>query len=257
MGSGFMLLYMTKDNFAEVEDDAFFVTFEGLDKSGKSTALDFVDNHDLFGDALYTTEPYDDSWAGKIVRAMLGDGQISDPDDEEEELVNKLLEGEDISTFEIFHMFMVDHYKHIEERVLPQLRGENEGIPMVVSDRYVHSRYAYQAESLDGHFDEIDTLSWIRDVQEGHEGHLHPDLTVFIDISIEEFAERKSQDDNEAEEIFEKADFQNNVRENYHRLAEEDDSIVIVDGEQPPEEVGRECVELILEYAPDELVENF
>lgn len=178
------------------------VTIEGIDKAGKTTAVDAL--HENFEDPVLTTEPYEESWTGEWVR--------------------EVLQGKrDADEFATFSMFLADHLNHVEDLIGPSLE---EG-KLVICDRYMDSRYAYQQEALKNVVED-DTLGWIQKLQEGeYTTTIVPDLTILLDITVEESFRRKGED---PAEKFETREFLETVRENYLELAENNDRFVIIDG---------------------------
>lgn len=201
--------------------NSLFVTIEGIDKSGKTTVINNLKNE--FPDALYTTEPDDTTWTGKSVRRAIKAESGTHP-------------------LSVFHFFMADHYNHIEDKVKPALEKEQ----MVICDRYIDSRYAYQQSSVDEYI-EGDTLAWLKKVQEKPTSTITPDLTIILDISPEESLSRMELSERELE-VFEKKEFLEKVRENYLSLAEKGDRYVVVDGEREPDVVSKEVIETIQSY---------
>lgn len=178
------------------------VTIEGIDKSGKTTAVEAL--HENFDDPVITTEPYEESWTGRWVRDVLQGEREADE-------------------FATFSMFLADHLNHVEELVGPSLEDGK----LVICDRYIDSRYAYQQEVLEKVV-EGDTLSWIQKLQQGkYTTTLLPDLTILLDITVEESFRRKGEDPSER---FETREFLKKVRENYLELAKNNDRFVIIDG---------------------------
>lgn len=195
-----------------------FITIEGIDKAGKSSLIERLT--DRYDDTVLTTEPNDDHWLGKNVRrAISGD--------------------EPVPPLTTFHLFVADHHYHVENVVKPAL---DEG-QMVICDRYVDSRYVYQQEAIDGHLGGEDVLEWIRGVQETPDSTVLPDLTILIDITVEESARRQGSEDGE---IFENEEFLRVVRQNYLELAEMyPERFVVIDGEQSKEAVAQEAFDAI------------
>ena len=78
-------------------------------------------------------------------------------------------------------MFAADRLDHIEAEIAPLLE---EGV-CVISDRYYHSSVAYQALGAN---DMPAAISWIRSLNQ----HARkPDLTIVLDVSAEQAAERR------------------------------------------------------------------
>jgi dTMP kinase len=195
------------------------VTIEGIDGAGKGTVLRAL--RDQFPEAVFTTEPNETNRIGDVTRWAL--------------------QSDDISGLAMFHLFLADHHQHVKEIVEPALA---EG-KIVISDRYIDSRFAYQPISLQDAIPgtENDVRAWVHAVQETPKSIVVPDSTLLLDISVEESFLRKKQD---TKERFEKVDFLTETRENYLRLAEEyGPRYTVIDGERSPETVARECINAV------------
>ena len=202
-----------------------FVTLEGLDGSGKSSVLEAIT--DRYGGAVTTSEPSDYEY-GQLVRRNLSD-EDSDP------IVD-------------FYLFMADRRDHIEQRVRPA----DESGKLVVSDRYADSTRAYQPVALAGESDDKPFDSpWEAKLfieQTMAHWNYEPDLTLYIDISVDTALERAAGD-----EKYEKRQFLEKVRENYEALADAEERIVRIDGERSKEAVATSALGKLDVVAPDRL----
>ena len=188
-----------------------FVTLEGIDGAGKTTVVDAL--RDEFDDATFTREPTR-SWLGEAVERAVSD-ENSEP------------------LTDLF-LFAADHADHLRRVIRPALEEDR----LVVCDRYVDSRYAYQGATLSDRFD--DALDWVRGVHEPWT--VYPDLTLLLDVPVETALERK-----DAEDKYERADFLRDVAANYRRLADEEDRFVVVDASRDADAVAETCVEAVRE----------
>ena len=200
-----------------------FVTLEGLDGSGKSSVLEAIT--DRYGGAVTTSEPSDYEY-GQLVRRNLSD-EDSDP------IVD-------------FYLFMADRRDHIEQRVRPA----DESGKLVVSDRYADSTRAYQPVALAGESGPFDSPWEAKLFIEQTMAHWNyePDLTLYIDISVDTALERAAGD-----EKYEKRQFLEKVRENYEALADAEERIVRIDGERSKETVATSALGKLDVVAPDRL----
>ena len=192
------------------------ITLEGLDGSGKTTVWEAL--HGVYPDAVFTREPTN-SWYGDAVYRSIEDDD-ADP------------------VAELF-LYTADHADHLSRTIRPAL-DENR---LVISDRYVDSRYAYQGAALSGIVPR--PVEYVRGV------HLpwtrEPDLTLYLDVDPTTGASRSG-----ATNKFEQTDYLAAVRENYERLVEADPGrFVRVDATRPPEDVI-ETVETVIAAALDE-----
>jgi dTMP kinase len=179
-----------------------FITFEGIEGSGKSTQARLLAEH-LGPDVLLTQEPGGTSLGRGIRRLLL------DPRDEAVDPTAELL------------LYFADRAQHLAERVRPALAAGR----TVISDRYVDSSMAYQGYGRGLSLEAIRTLAAVAT------GGLSPELTVFLDVPVEtglsRIARRGGVDRLEAEV----REFHERVLEGYRRLIAADPRrFVRVDG---------------------------
>lgn len=173
------------------------VTLEGLDGCGKSTAVESLRTH--FPDAVFTCEPTD-SWYGAAVARSVADGN-ADP------------------LAELF-LYCADHADHLDRTIKPALDHDK----LVISDRYVDSRIAYQSVTLSDRLD--DAFAYVRDLHEPIS--ITPDLTCYLDVSVETALERSGESTK-----FERRPILETVTERYHRLIDaEPGRFVVIDAER-------------------------
>lgn len=133
-------------------------------------------------------------------------------------------------------LFIADHAAHLREVVRPALSDGR----LVISDRYLDSRYAYQQVTLDGVLN--DPLSWIERVHAGWT--VIPDLTILLAVPVK-VALQRTGDRGEGEH-FEQETVLVRVQEHYIRLAERDPSrFIILDGTLPADHIIRVASETI------------
>ena len=179
------------------------VSIEGIDGSGKTSVVERLAEEN---EGIETTAEPSTLWTGGQVRRALATST------------------EDVHDIVTFFLFMADRKQHIEEEVLPWM---HEG-KVVVSDRYVDSTRAYQPEMLKEHIEWAD--AWIDMVMEPWT--LEPDLTIFLDVSVDTAMDRLSGD-----ETFEERETLEAVRDRYWDIIEDATMrqsgrhIAVVDGE--------------------------
>ncbi len=182
------------------------ITIEGIDGCGKSSlheALTFRLN-DL--SPVMTREP-GATWIGDQVRRAIA--EQADP------IAEALL-------------FVADHAAHLREVVRPALAEGR----LVISDRYIDSRFAYQAVSLSGCIP--DPLGWLSSVHNGWT--IIPDLTFLLVLPVETALNRTQK--RGSAEHFEKAEVLLQVQNNYlNRARAEPGRFVILDGALSPETI--------------------
>ncbi|MCV2402859.1 dTMP kinase [Marinomonas sp. C2222] len=181
-----------------------FISLEGGEGSGKTTAINFIqewlESHDI--PYLMTREPGGTPLAEEIRQLVLAS---------RDEKVN--------DTTELLLVFAA-RAQHLAEKIQPAL---DKGI-WVISDRFLDSSYVYQGKARGGDVSVIDQLSaWVV-------GDNKPDATLLLDISVQQgqqrVAQRKQQDrlDNESIAFHEK------VREGFLERARVDsDRIKVID----------------------------
>ncbi len=200
-----------------------FLTFEGLDFSGKTTQAKLVVEK-------FKSPP---SSSGLLPRAVQfirepGGTRIS------ERLREILLDKKNLELSQMTELllFSASRAQLVEEVILPALqRGET-----VVCDRYYDSTTAYQ-----GHGRGLD-LSTIRRINAAATFGLKPDLTVLVDIPVEEIERRKAV----AGLPFDRMEssgraFYEKVRRGYLEIArDEPGRFVVVDGMKPIQELEQD-----------------
>ncbi len=200
-----------------------FVALEGGEGAGKSTQLRLLEQwltargHDV----VVTREP-GATPAGQRIRALLLDPATGRLAPRAEAM-----------------LYAADRAQHVAEVVVPALgRGA-----VVLTDRYVDSSLAYQGAGRELAVDEVRRLSqWATD-------GLRPDLVVLLDVDPVVGLQRAGDvpDRIEAESL----DFHRRVRAGFLHLAEDDpERYVVVDADQPPEQVLAQVQERLEQCLP-------
>ncbi len=203
-----------------------FISFEGLDFSGKSTQLrllrQYLENKNR--KVKLIREP-----GGTIISEKIRDLLLDKKNDnmcDETELL----------------LFAASRAQLIKEVIVPNLENGY----LVLSDRFHHSSLAYQG------YGRGISVEFIENLMEFVVKDAKPDVTFFIDIPVEEINKRKSLS------LFERGgadrielsrdNFYIKVRNGYLKLFDNDDSIVIIDGLKPIEEIHSEIVDKLNEF---------
>jgi dTMP kinase len=192
-----------------------FITFEGIDGSGKSTQLRMLASDlRLRGlDVLTTMEPGGTPLGRRLREAFL----------ETEEIVSPLAE---------LLLFAADRAQHVNFTIKPALETGK----IVVSDRYADATAAYQGAGRG--FD----AETIKQVIELATDGLKPDLTLFFDVPVEKAIARTNSRTNAGEQKnrmdSETVAFYERVRRAYLKIAEnESQRFVIINGDGAIDEI--------------------
>ncbi|MCY4130890.1 MAG: dTMP kinase [Gammaproteobacteria bacterium] len=196
-----------------------FITFEGIEGSGKSTniawAQEYLRGQDI--EVLLTHEPG---------RTRIG-----------EELRTVLLRTRDDRLMPMTELFLIfaSRMQLLEEVIIPALRRGT----WVLCDRYVDSSIAYQGGGRELGVERVEKL-----VQAMGELYAKPDLTVLLDLPPNMILDRltnRTLDRFESEE----QSFFERIRRTYLDLARNDPRIRVVDATRPLESVQDEIAGLL------------
>lgn len=194
-----------------------FVTFEGIEGSGKTTQITRLATwlEARRYDFVRTVEP-GGTQPGRAIRAILLDPA-----------------NRGLTPQVELHLFLADRAQHITEVVRPALEAGR----LVVCDRYGDSTVAYQ-----GHARGLG-MDVVRALHDAVTGETNPDLTFLFDLAPEAALARARAEQirfRPREMRFEEEEirFHELVREGYRKIARgEPERFVIVDGSLPEEEV--------------------
>lgn len=188
-----------------------FITFEGIDGSGKSTQISKLRERLEKEGAVVKVfrDPGGPEVSEKVREILLSPDYEVDP-------VTELL------------LFSAARSQLMAEKVLPSLE---EGA-VVILDRFYDSTTAYQGYGRQSvSLDEIHKMNTIASHKRA------PDLTIYMQISLQEAKKRMSKEKDRMEQagdlFFEK------VIEGFNEIAEAEDRFVTVDATKPAEQVHR------------------
>lgn len=200
-----------------------FITFEGIDGSGKSTQLRLIagDLRVRGFDVLTTLQPGGTPLGRRLREAFL----------ETEENVHPMAE---------LLLFAADRAQHVNFLIKPALAAGR----IVISDRYSDATAAYQGAGRG--FDEKIIDQVIELATEG----LKPDLTLFFDIPIEKAILRTNSrtDDETIKNRMDRetTEFYDRVRKAYLKIAEkEPPRFRVIDANGSIEEVHAKVSEIV------------
>jgi len=192
-----------------------FVTFEGIDRSGKTTQAGLLVDA-LGGEALGVREP-GGTRAGERVRAILKDPSVS------------------LSPEAEALLFAAARSELVADVILPAL---DEG-KVVVSDRFLDSSLAYQGGARGLGMEDVER------VNDFAVRGLKPDLTFLLELSPEDAAARAGESDRFEEEG---AELQEAVGAAYERLVRSDpERWRRIDATRSPDEVHADVLAAVNE----------
>lgn len=203
-----------------------FITFEGIDGSGKSTQLRLLaDDLRFRGFNVLTTHQPGGTPLGRRLREIFL---------ETEETVAPMAE---------LLLFAADRAQHIEFLIKPALK-ENK---IVISDRYADATVAYQGAGRGF------SPTVIKQVIKLATNGLKPNLTLFFDITVEEAILRTKKRDEMGQQSNrldkENYEFHQRVRDAYHELiAKEPKRFRVIDASRSIEEIHKNALEVLLDY---------
>lgn len=207
-----------------------FITFEGIEGSGKSTQLQRVAAflRERGRTVITTKEPGGTQIADRIRAILLDSKNLIDP-------IAEVL------------LFAASRRQNTMEIIRPAAdRGD-----IVLCDRYTDSTLAYQG------FGRLINLDQLRTLNRWATGDLHPDLTLIFDLPENVGLTRAMQRNSNAtadEGRFEAEDvrFHRRVREGYLALANENTTrYAVIDANGTADEVFQRAREIIAKRIPE------
>ncbi|MGE4169573.1 MAG: dTMP kinase [Candidatus Margulisiibacteriota bacterium] len=187
-----------------------FITFEGIEGSGKTTQIHYLKHHfETLGKTVVTTKEPGGTPMGKLLREMILNPQVQFKHPNTEVL-----------------LFLADRFEHLQTVVKPALEAGS----VVLCDRYCDSTYAYQVGGRGL------SAEWIHAIDAGFV--FKPNKTILLDLPAEDGIQRAKQrallDRFEQEAL----DFHRRVRQAYLDVASrEAERFVLVNGNQTPQAV--------------------
>ena len=200
-----------------------FITFEGIDGSGKSTQLRMLTG-DLRAkglDLIATQEPGGTPLGRRLRETFL----------ETEESVAPIAE---------LLLFAADRAQHVEFLIKPALAEGR----TVISDRYADATFAYQGAGRGFDEETVNQVIYLAT------GGLKPDLTLFFDITVETALNRmiahKGEERIQNRMDLETAEFYDRVRNAYLGIAErEPGRFKIIEANGSVDEIHGKVVEMM------------
>jgi dTMP kinase len=196
-----------------------FISFEGIEGSGKSTQVKLLADYlKSKGHNVLTTEEPGGTKIGLKIRAML-----LAPENHMDSLTELLL-------------YNSSRAQHVREVIYPALIQNT----VVITDRFLDSTIAYQ-----GYARGID-LAIINTLNEIVTSDLKPFVTFLLDMDVEEGLRRNRGAQKEDRLELETIEFHERVRKGYLQIAaEEPNRLKVIDASRGVEEVNRKIIEIL------------
>ncbi len=201
-----------------------FITFEGIDLSGKSTQIRLL-------------KEYFESEKKKVIAVREPGGTVISEKIRDILLDKEHLKMEDLAEF---LLFSASRQQLTKEIILPHPKKNY----VVLCDRYYDSSTAFQ-----GYGGKVD-LKVINSKNKTATGNLIPDITFLIHISIEESIRRKKLMNKNEDRIERKTiSYFNKVTDGYLKIANNDkDRFVVIDGTMPKDEIRNTIIHSVNKF---------
>lgn len=194
-----------------------FITFEGIDGSGKSTQILLLRKYLVVnGHKVVTLREPGGTELSEHIRTVL---------------LNKKLEVSDISELLLFQAARAD----LVERIVKPMLDEDR---IVLSDRFFDSTTAYQ-----GYGRGLDLEIVEKSNQIGSQGVL-PDITFYLKLERNEASQRRGDDEKDRMELS-GDEFYSRVIDGYDKLANKESRFITLDASKEIKEIHDKVVEEI------------
>jgi dTMP kinase len=200
-----------------------FIVFEGLDGSGKSSLMGKLQDELLKRKISFikTREPGGTALGDEIRQLILRtEGQAPTPRTE-------LL------------LYEASRSQHVDCVIVPALKGNQ----WVLCDRYTASSLAFQAGGREISED------WVHRLNDFATNQVYPDLTVLLDLSVEESRKRRFQRSQDQDRMESEADtFHQKVRNAFLKLADRNsDQWLVLDASKSIDTLTVELLSVLIE----------
>lgn len=207
-------------DFKRNEYPGKFVVIEGIEASGKTTQAKLV--AEILGKekSVFSTKNPTDSFVGDFIRQSLLAGKVRIP------------------PISLQYLFGADREIQQQEIIERLKKGE-----IVISDRYFWSSVAYGAADIKTDYDNAMNLSLTSfSLLSMYHQFIVPDLTFFLDISLDEALKRLSSSEKHTE-IYDNKEMNIKVKKGYDWLIQKfPEEFTLIDAEKPVDEVMKEIL---------------
>lgn len=218
-----LLTYEKERGVFMKQKKGLFITLEGVEGSGKTTAVQgiveyFSDKYEIYS----TREPGGSKIAEDIRKVILN------PENTEMDPITEAL------------LYAAARRQHFKEKVIPQLKMGK----LVICDRFLDSSLAYQ-----GYARKIG-IKKVLSVNEFAVGNYMPDLTILLDLDPEIGLQRIRDNNREQNRLdMEELSFHRKVREGYLYIADLfPERIVVIDANKPKEELRQNVIQVVKDF---------
>lgn len=198
-----------------------FISVEGIDSSGKSILVPRLAQWlEETGYPVTLTREPGGTPVGEMIRHILLD-----------------VKDASITPMAEMLLFAASRAQHVAQVIAPALKNGD----IVLCDRYVDSSIAYQGAARGLGDDDVMAVNLLA------VGGLMPDLTLFLDIGLDEAARRRQNRPEKADRLDQEVlAFHREGREAFHALLDKyPERIVRIDGEKSPDAVFSACAEVV------------
>lgn len=190
-----------------------FITFEGIDGSGKSTQIRLLKQtiEKNYGSCHDTLEP-----SGGPVGSLL------------RQFLSGRMKTDEQTLAALFAADRLDHLLNENDGICEKTR---QGIH-VICDRYLLSSYAYQSVRA--------PLNWVMELNRAARETLRPDCHIFIDVDPE-VSQKRMETSRFHQDFFETKERLTEVRMRYLELIDmlkEQETIFVINGNQPVDAIA-------------------
>ena len=202
-----------------------FITFEGVEGSGKTTQAELLRDF-LLGKGYRVTLTREPGWGalGRLIRRMLL---------EEKDL--------DLDPMAELCLFCADRAQHVRDLIKPKLKeGE-----IVICDRFADSTVVYQ-----GYGRRLD-LDLVKRLAKASALDLQPRLTLLFNLPVRLGLSRLEKREGKTKMDLEPLEFHERIRQGYMYIAQkEPDRVKVVNAARDINEIQEEIKGIVVEYLP-------
>jgi dTMP kinase len=201
----------------------FFITFEGILGSGKSTQISHLDKflQEMGYRTVVTREPGGTPLSEAIRKTLLYCDEF------------------EMDVLTEFLLFSAARAEHVKEVIKPAVEKGK----IVLCDRFADSSRAYQGYGKGVSHDLIEGVT-DRAIQ-----GIAPDLTILFDLSVEEGIRRKIGEKDIDRLDKHDSEFHRRIREGYLKMCQADPGRwQLVNAERTPDEIKKSIRDLVLEF---------